>query len=862
MMRAPVFDDVVVSQPSVDPGFGYVAVAGGALPLEEIWLRADIAGLACLVELRATFYNSAPSPLEATYVFPLPELAAVSSLQIRTGTTVIDGWLMERAEARDRYAASRLHRDKAVILEQEREDLVTIRVGTLAPGERVTVRLLLSMRLSYCDGEFFFRFPLVAAPRYIPGAPLAGGQVGAGTSADTHLVPDASRVSPPIQPGSSARLSVLVSIAPGAYRVDEVGCTLRTRILSTEADRMMRIEALPGQPLDRDLVLRIRAAAHALPSLSLLTSVDGGGSEGTFALTVLPPALDQMPSGARDVVVVVDASAVMSGWRRSAARRAAAHLVNCLGPSDRFSVLVFADAVSNPGWAGLVPATERNRFRAIEHVIAGKALGNPDLHTASGLLDDPGRPSFLVVITGGQVGNEDQITSSFTLKNGVVRVHTIGIGGAVNTGLLRRLAGAGRGEMLIAETEDSLDTVLPTLPRLLGPAFLTNLSLAGEGLQLLTNTVSPSRPPDVYPGIATVITGRFRGSAAGSVAVSGTGIEGQPWASRVAAAPVEGGAVTQGWARAFLADLQHRYLRCRIEDAAGLEQLIVSTSLRFGVLTRFTAFVAVSNAPARAANAPREVIQSVELPADWADAGPDLSPYAIEYARIVASTRDPASGPAVPRPHVASRAAPPTAPGTPAPPPMPASPPPMAAPPMAAPPMAPPPMAAPPMAAPPMSAPPPPPAAPRSGSRAGRYIGAGVGAAVIAAGVSVVGVVATQTTTSTAPAPNHSVTATPTPPPTTTASGVDPGSGARLDVTISPQGSGCLIGAHVAGIPAGRTVRLVVVGKDGTPHQIAEWITDGSDTNRTAATSLRINEIGSVAVQDPSGRSYVTVAIR
>ncbi|OBJ84032.1 hypothetical protein A9W97_21880 [Mycobacterium gordonae] len=66
----------------------------------------------------------------------------------------------------------------------------------------------------------------------------------------------------------------------------------------------------------------------------------------------------------------------------------------------------------------------------------------------------------------------------------------------------------------------------------------------------------------------------------------------------------------------------------------------------------------------------------------------------------------------------------------------------------------------------------------------------------------------------------------------------------------------------MAGIPAGRTVRLVVVGKDGTPHQIAEWITDGSDTNRTAATSLRINEIGSVAVQDPSGRSYVTVAIR
>ena len=81
------------------------------------------------------------------------------------------------------------------------------------------------------------------------------------------------------------------------------------------------------------------------------------------------------------------------------------------------------------------------------------------------------------MITGGQVGNEDQIAETFAPR---VRVHAIGMGATVNTGLLRRLAAVGRGEMLLAETEDALDDLAPSLRRLLGPALLTDLNLAGD----------------------------------------------------------------------------------------------------------------------------------------------------------------------------------------------------------------------------------------------------------------------------------------------------------------------------------------------------------------------------------------------
>ena len=76
--------------------------------------------------------------------------------------------------------------------------MFTMRVGNILPGERVTVRLVLTGPLPWEDGEATFRFPLVVAPRYIPGAPLEGEPVGSGTEPDTDAVPDASRITPPV----------------------------------------------------------------------------------------------------------------------------------------------------------------------------------------------------------------------------------------------------------------------------------------------------------------------------------------------------------------------------------------------------------------------------------------------------------------------------------------------------------------------------------------------------------------------------------------------------------------------------------------------------------------------------------------
>ena len=98
---------------------------------------------------------------------------------------------------------------------------------------------------------------------------------------------------------------------------------------------------------------------------------DDDGTEGTFRLTVLPPDLG-LPGRPRDVVLVLDRSGSMSGWKMVAARRAAARIVDTLTEHDRFAVLAFDHSVETPATlpAGLVPGPDRNRFRSVEFLAA------------------------------------------------------------------------------------------------------------------------------------------------------------------------------------------------------------------------------------------------------------------------------------------------------------------------------------------------------------------------------------------------------------------------------------------------------------------------------------------------------------
>ena len=606
-----------------DRGLGALQTERGNLPLERIDVHATITGLVARTVLTQDFHNPHDVPLEATYIFPLPDRAAVTGLRMTADDRTVEAELRERAEARATYDAALAAGQRASIAEEERPDVFTLRVGNIVPGERVTVRLTLVGPLAYEDGEATYRLPLVVAPRYIPGALLPARSVGDGVVPDTDAVPDASRITPPILlPGfpNPVRLSIRADVDPAGLPSHGIRSSLHA--IGTETgDRMTSVAINPGERVDRDFILRL-AYGEAEATATTFTVEPEQEDEGTFELTVLPPLEATVPRP-RDVVLVLDRSGSMSGWKMVAARRAAARIVDTLTAADRFAVLTFDTVVERPPGLpeGLSDGTDRHRFRAVEHLAGVTARGGTELlaplREAVALLSTDGeRDRVLVLVTDGQVGNEDQLLSELGTALGGLRIHTVGIDRAVNAGFLGRLAGVGGGRCELVESEERLDEALDRIHRRIGTPLLTNLALSVDGFTLVDDSISPARMPDAFAGVPLVLRGRYRGSTENAVArLHGVTAAGEKWEVTVPAVRAEG-ALASVWARGHLRDLEDRYA-AGAADSQALEQRIVAVSLRHHVLCRFTALVAVDSRVVAEGGPQHRVLQPVELPSGW-----------------------------------------------------------------------------------------------------------------------------------------------------------------------------------------------------------------------------------------------------
>jgi Ca-activated chloride channel family protein len=617
-----------------DGCFGSLATARGHLPLEAMDVHARAVGLDVRVELRQTFVNNLAQPIEATYIFPLPDRSAVNRFRLRVGERVIEGVIDERGQARQNYEEAIRAGHRAAIAEEERPDVFTVRVGNLMPGQRAEVQIDLVGALAVERNEATFRFPLVVAPRYIPGQPLTGESVGAGVASDTDAVPDASRITPPVllrgYP-NPVRLSLRVDVDPAGLPISRLRSSLHAVTDIPGEGGRRRIELSRAERLDRDFVLRYALGDGAVRT-SLLLARDPDGQMDSFALTLLPPEQGAAGERPRDVVLVLDRSGSMGGWKMIAARRAAARMVDSLSEQDRFAVLAFDDRIDAPAALpadALSVAADRNRFRAVEFLAGLEARGGTEmaapLMRAAELLGGGyrDRERILVLVTDGQIGNEDQILRELAPRLRGARVFALGVDRAVNEGFLRRLADLGGGGAELVESEDRLDEVMERVHRRIGTPVVTEISVEGDGLEIEPGSISPGRLPDLMSGAPVVIRGRARGEGGGSIVLRGVDRAGQPWQERVSGRTGGGGECAALWARAMIRDLEDRYA-IGAGDTGALARRIVDLSIRFSVLSRFTAFLAVDRSEkVNPGGKQHRSVQAVEPASGWDMLGAD-----------------------------------------------------------------------------------------------------------------------------------------------------------------------------------------------------------------------------------------------
>ncbi len=226
--------------------------------------------------------------------------------------------------------------------------MFTLRVGNIMSGEEAHITLEMAMPLEVDDGEVTYQFPLVVVPRYIPGIPLDGDSVGDGVVPDTDEVSDASPITPPVllpDFPNPVQLAFTVEIDPCGATLHDLRCSLHKNATLTESNGIYRIELQPGERLNRDFILRYRVVEERLKAFAILSPDEHDPEAGTLMTVITAPRVDTTLTTPRDIVVVLDRSGSMNGWKMECARRATTRIIESFHSQDRFALVVFNDGV-------------------------------------------------------------------------------------------------------------------------------------------------------------------------------------------------------------------------------------------------------------------------------------------------------------------------------------------------------------------------------------------------------------------------------------------------------------------------------------------------------------------------------------
>src|SRR5690349_2131599 len=152
-----------------------------SLPMLHSDFSVEIDGDLAGVTVVQSFENPTRQPLNATYLFPLNEGAAVDAMTMQVGGQTIRAQIREREQARREYEQARDSGRAAALLTQHRPNMFTQQVANLMPGAPVRVTIHYSQVVPRVDSFYELVVPMVVGPRYNP-APQSLAQLAAARS--------------------------------------------------------------------------------------------------------------------------------------------------------------------------------------------------------------------------------------------------------------------------------------------------------------------------------------------------------------------------------------------------------------------------------------------------------------------------------------------------------------------------------------------------------------------------------------------------------------------------------------------------------------------------------------------------------
>jgi Ca-activated chloride channel family protein len=592
----------------------YFFVEGGdpdidRLPLKDTRVDIAITGVIADVTVRQIYENRGQRPIHARYVFPGSTRAAVYGMTMTVGDVRIVAKIKEREQAKQEFETAKREGKSASLLEQSRPNVFTMNVANVLPGDTIAVELKYTELLVPTDGVYEFTYPTVVGPRY--------SSTPESTAAAEDMFVKAPYLHEGQLPPSAFHLAGKISTG-----VPIQNLTSPSHQLASTASGVGRADFTLGDAEtaanNRDFILRYQLTGREIAAGLLLFQ---GKDENFFLLMAQPPravTADEVPP--REYIFVLDVSGSMNGFPLNTAKGLMSDLIHGLRPTDTFNVVVFESG--SEAWSRTsLPATTRNLQSAVAFIGPKQGGGGTELlaavKRAVAMPHESGRARSIVVLTDGYITAERDVFDYIREHLDETNVFAFGIGSSVNRYLIEGIAHAGQGEPFVVTGPDEAPAAAARFRRYIDTPVLTGIDVSFSGFDAYD--VEPARVPDLFASRPLVVFGKWRGSADGTIEISGT----------TGRAPYHASIpVAQSTADEAHAALRHLWARTRIATlsdfgggAPSQERVaeITSLGLTYGLLTRYTSFIAVHEMIRRTSGNASDVDQPSPMPQGVSD---------------------------------------------------------------------------------------------------------------------------------------------------------------------------------------------------------------------------------------------------
>jgi len=553
--------------------------SAGDLVLTHTDVSAEVVADVAVVDVVQTFENPFDIAVDATYVFPLPEDAAVRDMSVSCGDRTIRSELVSAEEARERYEAARADGRRAALTSLQRANVFTQDVAGLCPGETVHVWLQYVVTVDVDAGVHTFVFPTTVEERYGAGPDLEMPPL---------TMPDGvtRRVSLRLQVHAGGPLGGIWSDAHDLSILAEDGLGAEVALLD---------DAVP----DGDIAIAWTEVVDR--TKAVVVGTEDAYGDRYVSLSLVPPAMAPAEEGPpRELVFVLDSSCSMAGEEWGAAKAVVEEALANLRPGEAFNLVRFSDAADR-AFDRPLPASPGTVAKArawMDHFDGGGSEMLQGMREALSMPGDPDALRLVLMVTDGHVDGGRQmyrdLAAHFTTREGRNdRVFSLGIGAATNDELLDGLALHGRGLSSVLRPGMAVDEEVGRFYRRIDQPVLTDIEVDWGGLGATGAGIT--HPRDVFAGQPLHLVARLEGEPFGEVVVRGRAA-GQPVTLRVPVDVREVGevdAVEALWARRQLAALEADPWLAAFER----DEEVLALALAHGLVSRKTSLVAVDDGP-------------------------------------------------------------------------------------------------------------------------------------------------------------------------------------------------------------------------------------------------------------------------